>query len=246
MRLKKATLSVVIGISYVFALRVIGTFFPTIFTHPSITKVTGIISLLASLAMVVFFIYLYKDYLRQEQTKLRAVTILVVLVSLVGLLTQIRDLSITFKVNVLPYSVMIHHYIETIVPLFGAIFILIFFVVFYQEISGKELVKLKKATFLAIIAAFARTSLQAFVLFNYFYYLQFGYPTDLANNKTIIFSLSIPIILFWFWGILIFFISFYRAQKQYENCPLTLGQSGKADPNQPIGLNKSGINPQTS
>ena len=228
MRLKKATLSVVIGISYVFALRVIGTFFPTVFTNPSITKATGTISLLASLAMVVFFIYLYKDYLRQEQIRLRAVTILVVLVSLVGLLTQIRDLSITFKVNVLPYSVMIDHYVETIVPLFRAIFILIFFVVFYQEISGKELVKLRKATSLAIIAAFARASLQAFVLFNYFYYLQFGHPTDLTSNKMIILSTGIPIILFWLCGILIFFISFYKLQKQYENCPLALSQNSSS------------------
>jgi len=225
MGIRKATLSATIGISYVFILRVIGTFFPTIFANPSITRVTGTISLLASLAMAVFFIYLYKDYLHKKQIRLRVTTILVVLVSLVGLLTQIRDLSIMFKVNISAYPVMIHHYIETIVPLFGAILMLIFFIIFYQEISDKELVKLRKATSLAIIAASARTSLQAFVLFNYFYYLQFGHPTDLTSNKMIILSLSIPIILFWLWGILIFFISFYKLQKQYENCPLALGQN---------------------
>ncbi|MEA1964858.1 MAG: hypothetical protein U9O41_07005 [Candidatus Aerophobetes bacterium] len=212
MRLKKATLLAIIGIFYVFALRAIGTFSPTIFTNLLITKVTGTISLLARLAIVVFFIYFYKDYVHKEQNKLRIATILVILVSLTGLVAQIPSLSLIFNVNILRYPVMIHHYIDTITPLFSAIFMLIFFVIFYKEIFSKELAKLKKATFLAIIGASVLTLLQIFVLFNYLYYLQFRHPIDVASNKTIIFSIGIPITLFWFLVSLIFFISFYKVQ----------------------------------
>ena len=91
MRLRKATLLAIIGISYLFALRAIQTFLPTVFTNFLITKVTGPVSLLASLAIVVFFVYFHKDYVRREQIKLRMATILVILVSLVGLVAQVHS-----------------------------------------------------------------------------------------------------------------------------------------------------------
>jgi len=212
-RLRKATLLAIIGISYLFALRAIRTFLPTIFTNLLITKVTGTVSLLASLAIVVFFIYFHKDYVRREQIKLRMATILVILVSLVGLVVQVQSLSLIFNVNVVRYPVMIYGHIDSVIPLFSAIFMLAFFVVFYRETSGKELMRLKKATSLAVIGASLLVLLQIFVLSNYLRYVQLGRPTDLASNKIILFSIGIPIILFWFLSRLIFFISFYKVQE---------------------------------
>lgn len=213
MRLRKATLLAIIGISYLFALRAIRTFLPTIFTNFLITKVTGTVFLLASLAIVVFFIYFYKDYVRREQIKLRMATILVILVSLVGLVVQVQSLSLMFNVTVVRYPVMIYRHTDAVIPLFSAIFLVAFFVVFYRETSGKELMRLKKATSLAVIGASLLTLLQIFVLFNYLYYLRSGRSTDLVSNNTIVFSIGIPIILFWFLASLIFFISFYKVQE---------------------------------
>lgn len=213
MRLRKATLLAIIGISYLFALRAIRTFLPTIFANFLITKVTGTVSLLASLAIVVFFIYFHKDYVRREQIKLRMATILVILVSLVGLVVQVQSLSLIFNVNVVRYPVMIYGHIDAVIPLFSAISMLAFFVVFYRETSGKELMRLKKATSLAVIGASLLVLLQMFVLSNYLRYVQLGRPTDLASNKIILFSIGIPIILFWFLSRLIFFISFYKVQE---------------------------------
>ena len=213
MRLRKATLLAIIGISYLFALRAIRTFLPTIFTNFLITKVTGTVSLLASLAIVVFFIYFHKDYVRREQIKLRMATILVILVSLVGLVVQVQSLSLMLNVNVVRYPAMIYGHIDAVVPSFSAIVMLIFFGIFYKEIPSKELVSLKKATSLAVIGASLLTLLQIFVLSNYLRYLQLGRPTDLASNRIILFSIGIPIILFWFLASLIFFISFYKVQE---------------------------------
>lgn len=213
MRLRKVTLLAIIGISYLFAVRAIRTFLPTIFANFLITKVTGTVSLLASLAIVVFFIYFHKDYVRREQIKLRMATILVILVSLVGLVAQVQSLSLMFNVNVVRYPVMIYGHIDVVIPLLSAIFMLAFFVVFYRETSGKELMRLKKATSLAVIGAFLVTLVQIFILSNYLRYVQLGRPTDLASNKIILFSIGIPIILFWFLARLIFFISFYKVQE---------------------------------
>jgi len=213
MRLRKATLLAIIGISYLFVLRAIRTFLPTIFANFLITKVTGTVSLLAGLAIVVFFIYFHKDYVRRKQIKLRMATILVILVSLVGLVVQVQSLSLMFNVNVVRYPAMIYGHIDAVVPSFGAIVMLIFFGIFYKEIPSKKLVSLKKATSLAVIGASLLTLLQIFVLFNYLHYLQLGRPTDLASNRIILFSIGIPIILFWFLASLIFFISFYKVQE---------------------------------
>ena len=213
MRLKKATLLAIIGISYLFALRTIRTFLPAVFINLLITKVTGTVSLLARLAIVVFFIYFYKDHVRRNRIKLRMATILVILVSLVGLVTQIYSLSLMFSVNILRYPIMIHRHIDAVIPLLSAIFMLAFFAIFYKEISSKELIRLKKATSLAVMGASVLTLLQIFVLFNYLYYLQSGRPTSLASNKIVVFSIGIPIILFWFLASFIFFVSFYKVQK---------------------------------
>lgn len=213
MRLRKVTLLAIIGISYLFALRAIRTFLPTIFTNFLITKVTGTVSLLASLAIVVFFIYFHKDYVRREQIKLRMATILVILVSLVGLVVQVQSLSLMFNVNVVRYPVMIYGHIDAVIPLLSAIFLVAFFGIFYKEIPSKELMSLKKATSLAVIGASLLALLQIFVLFNYLYYLRSGGSTDLVSDNTIAFSIGIPIILFWFLASLIFFISFYKVQE---------------------------------
>ena len=213
MSLRKATLLAIIGISYLFTPRALRTFLPTVFTNFLITKVTGPVSLLASLAIVVFFVYFHKDYVRREQIKLRMATILVILVSLVGLVAQVHSLSLVFNVNVLRYPVMISGHIDAVIPLLSAIFMLAFFVVFYRETSEKELMRLKKATSLVVIGASLLTLLQIFVLSNFLRYVQLGRPTDLASNKIILFSIGIPIILFWFLTGLIFFISFYKVQK---------------------------------
>lgn len=56
MRLKRATLLAIIGISYAFVLRTIGTFLPDIFRNLIVVQFTQIMAFLASLTIVFFFI----------------------------------------------------------------------------------------------------------------------------------------------------------------------------------------------
>jgi len=166
MKLRKATLLAIIGMSYIFTIATTNTLFPDIFTNLFLARVNGMAFLLARLTIVLFFIAFYKQYVHKDQIKLRMATLLVIIGSFAGLVTQIQTSLRVFNMNVLPYPVMIH-YINIIRPWFSAIFILFFFVILYKEILHGELMKLKKVTFLAIIGSSILTLVQTLALLNY-------------------------------------------------------------------------------
>ncbi|NQS89018.1 hypothetical protein HQ584_04430 [Patescibacteria group bacterium] len=211
MKLRKATLLAIIGMSYIFTIATTNTLFPDIFTNLFLARVNGMAFLLARLTIVLFFIAFYKQYVHKDQIKLRMATLLVIIGSFAGLVTQIQTSLRVFNMNVLPYPVMIH-YINIIRPWFSAIFILFFFVILYKEILHGELMKLKKVTFLAIIGSSILTLVQTLALLNYFYFLKFGHA--LVNEELVLLVIiGISISSFGFLAHLLFFISFYRKQK---------------------------------
>jgi len=79
-RLKRLTLLVVIGISYIFILRLVGTIFHGIFIGKLIlVKLTNILSFIAVLVTVLFFYDFYCEYVQKEQGRLKNATILVII-----------------------------------------------------------------------------------------------------------------------------------------------------------------------
>lgn len=212
MKLRKATSLAIIGMSYIFAMTTTNTFFPRIFTNLFLARVNGIMFLLARLTIAFFFIAFYKEYVHKDQIKLRIATLLVIIGSFAGLVTQIETLLRLFNMNILPYPVLIH-YINAIRPWFSAVFILFFFAALYKEIPHKELMKLKKATFLAIIGSSVLTLVQTLALLNYFYFLKFG--RALVNKELLLFVIiSILMSSFGFLAHLLFFISFYYREEK--------------------------------
>lgn len=209
MRLKKATLLAIIGISYTFALRTIGTFLPDIFGNLIVVQITQILSFLASLTIVFFFISFYKDYVEREQIKLKNASIWAIIGTSAMSLLHIKGLFIVFNVYTLSYLVK-PHYIEAIIPWLSSIFILIFFIIFHKETIQKGGKKLKRATLSAIIGSAIGTLERTFVLFNYFYSREVRWFSDLSRKIQIIF---IPIFAFSFIAILYFFLSFYKEQR---------------------------------
>jgi len=209
MRLKKTTLLAIIGISYTFALRTIGTFLPDIFRNLIVVQFTQIMASLASLTIVFFFISFYKDYVEREQIKLRNVSILAIIGTSAMSLLHIKGLFIVFNVYTLSYLVK-PHYIEAIIPWVSSIFILLFFIFFHKETIQKGGKKLRKATLSAIIGSSIGTLERTFVLFNYFYSREVRWFSDLSRKIQIIF---IPIFVVSFIAILHFFLSFYKEQQ---------------------------------
>jgi hypothetical protein len=209
MRLRRATLLAIIGISYTFALRTIGTFLPDIFRNLIVVQFTQIMSFLASLTIVFFFISFYKDYVERERIKLRNISILAIIGTSAMSLLHIKGLFIVFNVYTLSYLVK-SHYIEAIIPWVSSIFILLFFIFFHKETLRKGDIKLRKATLSATIGSSIGTLERTFVLFNYFYSREVRWFSDLSRKIQIIF---IPIFVFSFIAILYFFLSFYKEQR---------------------------------
>jgi len=208
MNLKKPTLFAIIGISYIFSLRTIGTLIPAIFKNPQVVTIAGILSLLAILTLVFFFISFYRDYVQPGQTKLQKASILAIIGAALGFLREIKNLSPVFNVYIFQYQSWSRH-IDTFAPWVNSIFILIFFVIFYGEMPHREQMKLKRATFFAIIGTSIMALLRTFLLFNHLYVEKLTWLIDFSREMAFIFF---PLFIFGFVTVFYFLISFYREQ----------------------------------
>jgi len=217
MRLEKAALLAIIGISYAFVLRTIGTFLPDIFKNLMVAQSIQILSFLASLTIVFFFISFYIDYVRQEQIKLKQASFLAIIGSSAMALVRIKGLLLVvfrryISLYLLRYLIR-SDYIGTVIPWVTSILILLFFIIFYKDILSQKKVVLKTATLLAIIGSSISTLLLTFVLFNYLYPRGIRWFLYSPEKIAIIF---IPLLTFSFVTLLYFFICFYKEQKRGE------------------------------
>lgn len=213
MKLKRATLLLIVAIFYIFILRTTGTIFPFIFLDNTIVGVTEIFALLAGLISIYFFVCFKSDYVQEDQTKLKMATTLIILIFSLSLLIKLISLLHIFNIDVFYHTGNIRH-AEAFVPWAGALIMLFFFVSFYNEDFRKEQQKMKKVTSLAIIGSSALVFLHTITLINYFYFLETHQPIRFIGEYKYIHIIGIIIIIFYFITSLIFFMSFYKAQEQ--------------------------------
>jgi hypothetical protein len=213
MNLKKVTLLAAISISYTFLLRNLGTFLPVIFSSLPVARAVSLLSFLAGLAIVLFFVLFSKRYVRKEQPRLQKASILAIIGSGAMLYLNVKSLALIFKTQVSPYLVMYFlrsHFIDPLILWVSSMFILIFSIVFHQETRHEEETRLRKATLFAVIGSSIGSLERTFVLVNYLFYSRpIGWFTHLSTKTAIILT---PIYLFSFLAILYFFLSFYQEQ----------------------------------
>ncbi len=209
-RLRYAALLAIIGITYFFAVRTVGTFLPAVFRNLSVSQVIQILSLLSSLAILYFFVSFHSDYVEDDRTTLKKVSVLPVIGYCAILLIHIKNLVVIFNICRLP-SLVTPHFIEVIIPRIVSLFILLFFVVFYRELQQEEKKRLRKPILAGIVGSAIQVLLLTFVLFHYLFFRQALFALDYARTLSIIF---VPVFAFSFFAILYFFISFYKMQRQ--------------------------------
>jgi hypothetical protein len=212
-RLRYATLLAIIGISYLFAVRIFWTFFTGAFSGSIgliIFDAIHIVSFLCSLAILFFFYSFHRDYVEEEQTALKKVSVLPIIGYCAILLVQLKTLVLILDIYS-PSSVVTPHFIEVMIPRIVAIFILLFFVVFYREMLQREQKRLKNAILAAIVGSAIQALLLSFVFFHYLFSRKALFALEYARTMSIIF---VPIFAFSFITILYFFVSFYKMQRQ--------------------------------
>ncbi|MBL7129053.1 MAG: hypothetical protein ISS16_08725 [Ignavibacteria bacterium] len=213
MRLRTATVLAITAFTYIFIIKTIGTVFPFIALVSIYVKSTETLSLIASFALVYFYVIFYKDYLQKDQAKLRIATSLAVIIIVLSMSIEVIRLMQVFDVTFIPAASKIRH-TEAIVPLAGAIIMLFFFVSFYNENLFENQVNLKKATSLAIVGASAFVLLNIIVVVNYFYYVETRQPFGVIGKSEVLYIIGSVIIIFYFAVSLYFLISFYKVQEQ--------------------------------
>lgn len=206
MSLKKVTLIAIIGITYIFVSRTIGTILPVIFRNLWVAQVSGILSLLAGLTVVVFYFSFYKNYVQKGQQALRNATLLVIIGSFAGALLYLQGLLLIFNIQIYTYPEG-SGYFEVTAPWISSIFSLLFFIAFYRETLHKVRSNLSRAALLAVAGFSVAALIRTFILFNYFYLREFMWFADLSGKTLFLFM---PIYLFIFLTAFYFFLSFYK------------------------------------
>ena len=209
-KLKYATLLAIIGISYSFLSRTIGTFLPAVFRNLLVAQASAIMSILAGLTGVFFFISFYREYIHKEQTRLKQASVLAIVGSSAMFLLEVIGLLLIFNGDTSSYLAKAH-LIEPLVPWVSSILFLLFFIVFYKAMLYRQGTKLQKAILSGVIGSSIAAFVRTFVLFNYLFFRDIEWFSDLPKKAAII---LLPILALSFITVLYFFLCFYKEQKE--------------------------------
>jgi hypothetical protein len=218
MNLKKAAILAIIGVSYIFASRTIGTLAPGVFQNLLATQINVILSILASLTFVYFYVLFLIKYLQPDQIRLKRATVFAIIGSAAISLLLLKGLFLVFgfiRVNLYEVSPNLIDMIRTssiepVIPLLSSIFMLFFFAIFHQEIRRSGESALKTATLLAAIGTAISMALQAFTFVNFIFQGQVKWLSEFPTKMAII---LLPLIVFSAFASLYFYIAFYKAQR---------------------------------
>ena len=97
MDLKKATILAISAVVYTILLKAAHFIFPGLFRFSLVIKTTNILMLGAILALLLFLVYFYKDYIKPDQKKLKVVTLVALLWQSLFLLIRLKVLLLLFR-----------------------------------------------------------------------------------------------------------------------------------------------------
>jgi len=155
-RLPQAAELAMVGIVFTFISRTVATFLPDLFQNLILAGTNQGLMILAGLAVLWFFISIYREYLPDEAEGLRTVTILLNIVLAGDCLLRVLGLLIIIG---LPPGDTIKNFLYgsidwmSIAPFAVSLLLLIFFILFRQELGARLSRKLRLAAGMAMIGA---------------------------------------------------------------------------------------------
>lgn len=179
MRLKHATLLYLLAVSYHYAMNVIGAAFPGIYQAAWLVQIVQMLSVLAGIVSIYFYIVFYLDYPQESQPRLKEAAMLAAIGTSATLLLSVRGLFLVFSgLRITAYEIspdligtIQSGYIATIgrvVSWGSSMLILLFFFRFYRSVPQLK-TRLKSAVLFgfiaALIVAISKTSLGLIHLF---------------------------------------------------------------------------------
>ncbi len=214
MNLKKITFLTIIGISYTFILKLLGTFIPNMFAKLITAQITSILYLLASITILLFFLSFNRNYVKKEQIKLKQTSVLAIIGVCAMIIVNLKFLFLVFDKYSAIYlisSLVKYHFIEVVLPWVSSVCILIFFLTFYYDIHSEAQSKLEKPILFAVIG---QSIITLILTFTFGFYLNQGLIKRLSDLSNMIMIILIPTVIFSYLFILYFFSAFYKEQKK--------------------------------
>ncbi|TKJ36590.1 hypothetical protein CEE37_15025 [candidate division LCP-89 bacterium B3_LCP] len=212
MNLKKATMLTIISLCYLFSIRVLGTLYPNLFRNLTAAQITGSLSFLASLVILLFFVLLLRDYVRDDQVSLRRASIWAVVVSVAMVLVMMKGLAVVFHWYTIVFIAKspVLRTVETLIPWVSSIVILVFFVTFYKETIRTNLDKLQRPALAAVIGSSISAGISTYIIGCFVATDNIRWFSDLPGSVT---TIMLPVAAVGFFLKLYFFVSFYRELK---------------------------------
>jgi hypothetical protein len=215
--LRRATLLALLGLSYTFTLRAIGTFLPQMFTVALAAQVVTITSLIASLTSVIFYVVFRRDYVQKDEIALKRVSALSIIGSSAILALRAKNLPLVFDASVIAlyeaspflFRVVRSHALEALTVWICSIFFLSFFVALHREVLHRKLMSLRRATLSGVIGSSLGTLTLTVTLLNYAYSGRLRWSHVMFRTSVFLF---LPFISLSFALLFYFFVIFYKHQ----------------------------------
>ena len=211
MNLKKATLFTMIGILYIFLSRMLATFIPGFFANLLAAKTNALLSLLASVASLLFYYLFYKEYfpgqkesLGRNQLMLKNAVLFAFIGSLAGTFLFLKGF---LQIAANPGRAAGHGYFEISAPWMSALFALFFYYAFSRSEKQKARNRLITAAYIALTGAGLAVMIRSYLLFEFAVHGKFSWLWNLTQGNPLVF---LPLYLFMFFAGFYFLWSFYR------------------------------------
>jgi hypothetical protein len=181
LNLQKATILVLVGLLTSIVVKTTNIIFPHIYEITFFTRIFLFLSIFRSVAVLIFVIYFYREYITEKYLILKQPTIFIFITTSLLLLIQVRHIvqlftklqTSIYEISPLIYQLFIDRSIYMISPIINWLYLLslVYFIfTFYVVLRDKESTNLLMETRWAIVGSVTNLLLTTFsmVLFYFF------------------------------------------------------------------------------
>jgi len=211
MSIRNATLYIIVGTTYLFLIRLIATILPDILSSLAFFRANSVLSLLAALTPVAFFIAFQRDFILKDQLTMQRATLWALIGSSAVVFLFLKGPVIAFQLMLFP-GLFRSKFLETIGPgvtWVSSALILVFFVVLHRELRPAGPAQLSRAAGIAAAGAAISALMRTFLFLNYLVTGDVRWVSDLPRGVQ--WGL-LPMETLAFLAVLYFFITLYRLQ----------------------------------
>jgi len=156
-----------LGLAYVYTVKLIDTFYQGIFRPSAVTMTVVGLNILAGLIQISFFVALYRQFVPRDKQALMVAALSAIIGSAIGMLPKFLALTLLLQKQFLFFFIRFGNHIRAFCPFLSAVLLFVFSLIFLFKYKFNEDRSLKYAFASGAIGWFIMASAQFLVLINY-------------------------------------------------------------------------------